>query len=617
MRGVGSNRVKRSLDTARVSVRYPVWILLHLAPMNKAKKHYVLAIPPWIILGALVLLVPIFLFWTVESIHKQRQDMILLLTEKGAALIRSFEAGARTGMMGMMGMGGGNFRLQRLLMETAQQTDIVYLIVTDDHGRILADSDPDQIGQDHGTDLDLQKIAASDTVQWREVPSSKGPTVFEVFRRFAPTQPPPRGAGMRGMMQRNFEVPESQQAGDGEIIFVGLDMGPLKAALKDDMEHTLFMAIILLLIGFAGVVSLFLANAYRTTKTSLSRIKAFSDRVVENMPVGLLAADESGKIVSLNRTAEEILKQSSLEMTGLSLQQVLPPEVVRLASDLKAKESAILEDEVECHLQDGTPLFLDVSVSLLQDSEETAPGLLILFRDLTEIQSLKREIETSRRLASLGRLAAGVAHEIRNPLSSIKGFATYFRERYRDNPDDRKTSEIMIQEVDRLNRVITQLLDFARPPAIQKKRASLQGLIQHSLKIIERQASAKQIEVHSLLPSEIKEVDLDPDGINQVLLNLYLNALEAMDQGGRLSVLLSMEEGAPWVKIRVSDTGTGISKENLEHIFDPYFTTKQTGTGLGLAIVHKIIEAHGGEVRAESEIGRGTTIYVLLPAPEV
>jgi two-component system sensor histidine kinase HydH len=463
----------------------------------------------------------------------------------------------------------------------------------------------------------LQKIATSDTVQWREVPSSKGPTVFEVFRRFAPTQPPPRGAGMRGMMQRNFEVPESQQAGDGEIIFVGLDMGPLKAALKDDMEHTLFMAIILLLIGFAGVVSLFLANAYRTTKTSLSRIKAFSDRVVENMPVGLLAADESGKIVSLNRTAEEILKQSSLEMTGLSLQQVLPPEVVRLASDLKAKESAILEDEVECHLQDGTPLFLDVSVSLLQDSEETAPGLLILFRDLTEIQSLKREIETSRRLASLGRLAAGVAHEIRNPLSSIKGFATYFRERYRDNPDDRKTSEIMIQEVDRLNRVITQLLDFARPPAIQKKRASLQGLIQHSLKIIERQASAKQIEVHSLLPSEIKEVDLDPDGINQVLLNLYLNALEAMDQGGRLSVLLSMEEGAPWVKIRVSDTGTGISKENLEHIFDPYFTTKQTGTGLGLAIVHKIIEAHGGEVRAESEIGRGTTIYVLLPAPEV
>jgi two-component system sensor histidine kinase HydH len=579
--------------------------------MNKAKKHYVLAIPPWIILGALVLLVPIFLFWTVESIHKQRQDMIRLLTEKGAALIRSFEAGARTGMMGMMGMRGGNFRLQRLLTETAQQIDIVYLIVTDDHGKILADSDPDHIGENYGTDLDLQKIADSDTLQWREVPSSKGPDVFEVFRRFAPTQLPLRGSRMGRPTQHVF--PDSEQAEAGEIIFVGLDMGPLNAALKEDMQHTLFMALILLLVGFAGVVSLFLAQAYRTTRSSLSRIKAFSDRVVENMPVGLLAADKSGKIVSLNRAAEEILRQSSLEMTGRSLQQVLPPEVLRLASDLKPGESAILEDEIECHLHDGTPLYLDVSVSLLQDGEETVPGRLILFRDLTEVQSLKREIETSRRLASLGRLAAGVAHEIRNPLSSIKGFATYFRERYRDNPDDRKTSEVMIQEVDRLNRVITQLLEFARPPVIQKKRASLQTLIQHSLKIIERQASAKHIEVYSQLPSEIKEVDVDPDGINQVLLNLYLNALEAMDQGGTLSVWLSMEECAPWVKIRVSDTGSGISKDDLEHIFDPYFTTRQTGTGLGLAIVHKIIEAHGGEVRAESEIGRGTTVSVLLP----
>jgi two-component system, NtrC family, sensor histidine kinase HydH len=579
--------------------------------MNKTRKHYVLAIPPWIILGALALLVPIFLFWTVESIHKQRQDMIRLLTEKGAALIRSFEAGARTGMMGMMGMRGGNFRLQRLLTETAQQADIVYIVVTDDHGKILADSDPDHIGENHGTDLDLQKLADSDAVQWRQVPSSKGPDVFEVFRRFAPTQPGPRGSRMGWPTQRNLPEPGTEQA--GEIIFVGLDMGPLNAALKEDMQHTLFMALVLLLIGFAGVVSLFLAHAYRTTRTSLSRIKAFSDRVVENMPVGLLAADESGRIVSFNRAAEEILRQSSSEMMGRSLQQVLPPEVMGLASELKEEGSAILEDEIECHLQDGTPLYLDVSVSLLQDSEETTPGRLILFRDLTEVQSLKREIETSRRLASLGRLAAGIAHEIRNPLSSIKGFATYFKERYRDNPDDQKTSEVMIQEVDRLNRVITQLLEFARPPAIQKKRASLQNLIQHSLKMIERQASAKHIRVFSHLQSEIKEVDLDPDGISQVLLNLYLNAVEAMDQGGTLTVSLSMEEGASWVKIRVSDTGAGISKEDLEHIFDPYFTTKQTGTGLGLAIVHKIIEAHGGDVRVESDIGRGTTVSVLLP----
>jgi two-component system sensor histidine kinase HydH len=402
----------------------------------------------------------------------------------------------------MMGMRGGGFRVQRLISETAQTPDILYLMVTDASGNILAHSDEEEIGKTHGTDLDLRRILRSEKVQWREISRPDGTTLFEVFRRFSPTRVPfrgPHGGRMQGPwpQERREEIPPPEPP---EIVFVGLDMGPIEAARKQDTTNTILIATVLLLIGFAGVFSLFLVQAYRSTRTSLT--------------------------------------------------------------------------------------------------------------------SLERELETSRRLASLGRLAAGVAHEIRNPLSSIKGFATYFKERYRDNPEDRKTSEIMIQEVDRLNRVITQLLEFARPPVIQKKRASLQSLIQHSLKMIERQASAKQIQVLSRLPSEIKEVELDPDGINQVLLNLYLNAVEAMDRGGTLTVSLSAEEHSRLVKIMVSDTGTGINKEDLEQIFDPYFTTKQTGTGLGLAIVHKIIEAHGGEVKATSEIGRGTTVSVLLPAAE-
>jgi two-component system sensor histidine kinase HydH len=466
--------------------------------MNKGLKQYVIAVPPWIILGAVAILVPIFVFWTLQNISKEREYVVRLLTEKGSALIRSIEAGARTGMMGMR---GGGFRVQKLLSETAQTPDIVHIIVTDASGSVLAHSDEGEIGRTHGTDLDLQRISRSDKVQWRQIPGPGGTSTFEVFRRFSPTRVPFRpmhGGRMQGPWPKDHRegIPPEQP----EVIFVGLDMGPIEAARKQDTTNTILIATVLLLIGFAGVFSLFLVQAYRSTRTSLTR--------------------------------------------------------------------------------------------------------------------LEKEVETSRRLASLGRLAAGVAHEIRNPLSSIKGFATYFKERYRDNPDDQKTSEIMIQEVDRLNRVITQLLEFARPPVIQKKNASLQALIQHSLKMIERQASAKQIQILSHLPSEIKEVSLDPDGINQVLLNLYLNAVEAMTPGGTLSVSLSLDDSARRVRIAVSDTGTGISKQDLEHVFDPYFTTKQTGTGLGLAIVHKIIEAHGGEVRAESEIGRGTTVSVLLPPAE-
>jgi two-component system sensor histidine kinase HydH len=209
-----------------------------------------------------------------------------------------------------------------------------------------------------------------------------------------------------------------------------------------------------------------------------------------------------------------------------------------------------------------------------------------------------------------------VAHEIRNPLSSIKGFATYFRERYRGVPEDVKTAEIMVQEVERLNRVIGQLLEFARPMEISKKKTSVHTLIDHSLKMIEGQAQAKKIEIQKSLSNEVKNVYVDPDRINQVLLNLYLNSIEAMEQGGTLSVKVFWDDDSRRARVTVSDTGVGIRKEDLVHIFDPYFTTKQSGTGLGLAIVHNIIESHNGEVKVESESGNGTKVTVMLPVSD-
>ncbi|MGD9321050.1 MAG: ATP-binding protein, partial [Desulfobacteraceae bacterium] len=541
-----------------------------------------------------------------------------LLLEKGAALIRAFEAGTRTGMMGMMGMHRGGFQLQKLLTETAQQTDIVYLIVTDTHGTVLAHNDPAEIGEIHGIDLDLESISRSENVQWRQVSDPNGASTFEVFRRFSPTRGrfPEHHRRMMRMMPDMFRGPgmnpDSNESVTGHIIFVGLDMGPIEAARKADTRHTVIMALILLLIGFAGIVSLFLAQAYRSAKTSLTRIKAFSDNVVENMPIGLLAIDTEKRIVSFNQTAEWVLQVTANEVLGKRADEVLPQQLDCLTGELETEEE-VIEKEIECPVADGRRIPMDVSVSRLEDDEGTSMGHMILFRDLTEIQELKREVERSQRLASLGRLAAGIAHEIRNPLSSIKGFATYFRERYRDVPEDQKTAQIMVQEVERLNRVIGQLLEFARPMSVRKRATSIQTMIQHSLKMIERDAQAKNINIRTNLSPEIQEVSIDSDRMNQVFLNLYLNGIEAMEDGGTLSVDLYPDEGGRQIKISVSDTGTGINKEDLVHIFDPYFTTKQSGTGLGLAIVHKIIESHKGEVKVESEPEKGTTVTIILP----
>jgi two-component system sensor histidine kinase HydH len=563
--------------------------------MNKKKIHTLwIATPPWIIIGAVIILVPIFLFWTFDTIKRQKEGTRRLLLEKGAALIRSFEAGTRTGMMGGMGMNRSRFQLQRLLMETAQQPDIVYIIVTDINGVIKAHSDPDRLGRTYGETLDITDIIQSKRLRWRLVSYKDNASIFEVFRQFSPIKIDPR-ARHRGMMS----TPPPEDTGEkAQIIYIGLDMTPFEAARKEDTRHILIMASILLLIGFAGIFSLFLVQAYRSTRSSLNRIKAFSDNVVENMPVGLIALDADRRIASVNQAAESLLQVPLMQIIGKSTVDILPGQVSRILDDVESSGKTI-EREMDCRFPDERTVPLDVSVSPLQ-SDDAFLGYIILCRDLTEVQTLKREIERSRRLASIGRLAAGVAHEIRNPLSSIKGFATYFKERYEDIPEDKKTAEIMVQEVERLNRVISQLLEFARPVTIQKKPVAIQTLTRHSLKMIEADARAKNIKISSNIPSDLRDIAIDADRINQALLNLYLNAIEAMNDSQRLA-------------ISVSDTGHGIDKEDLVHIFDPYFTTKQSGTGLGLAIVHKIVESHQGEIRVESEPNKGTTVRIFLP----
>jgi two-component system sensor histidine kinase HydH len=568
-------------------------------------------VPPWIFIGAVVVLLPIFSFMTIRNINRQNENSLRLLLEKGAALIRSFEAGTRTGM----GLRWGGHQLQTLLTETAQQPDILYILVADANGSILAHDNPEHIGKRHGKGLNFEQISSFTKVRWRKLSKPDGKKIIEVFRRFSPS----RGSmGMHNnqmmmqmllLMDRNkrMNIPPADP-----IIFVGLDMTSIEEARKSDTRHNIIMGVILLLIGFAGVTLLFLAQSYRTTKTSLSRIKAFSDNLVENMPIGLVAIDDNQKITSLNHVAGSVLSLSADEVIGKDAMQIIPTDLWELLESLDL-EKDIVEKEIDCAVFEGKVIPLEVSATLLNDEDGTFLGYVLLFKDLSEVRSLRKEIARSQRLASVGRLAAGVSHEIRNPLSSIKGFATYFKERYHDVPENQQISNLMIQEVDRLNRVVGQLHEFARPIKISKKSIQIKSFIENSLKLIERQAKEANIKIQTSLLTEIDKVFVDPDRINQVLLNLYLNAIESMENEGNLSVTLIDTVEKDGIEILISDTGKGISKDDLTHIFDPYFTTKASGTGLGLAIVHNIIEAHNGKIKVESLLGHGTTVTVLLP----
>jgi two-component system sensor histidine kinase HydH len=563
-------------------------------PVTADRKKIWLLVPPWVILGAVAVLVPLFAVFTWENVSRHKDMSTRLLLEKGEALIHSFEAGARAGE----GMAWGSFQLQKLLIETAQQPGVEYFTVTDTDGQVLADSEPGTVGDIYETQLDLNTLSHQGAAQWRVVRSPEGPDIFEVYRRFAPREEP-------------FAGFDGQGRGASSIIFVGLNMAPVNAAHMQDTRNTIITATVLVLIGFAGIVSLFLAQGYRSARVSLSRVKALSDSLVEHMPVGLVVIDADERVMVFNDTAEKLFGRVAAETIGKPSPDILPPACLDMLREL-GTQRLIAEKEFECAVSEGRTIPLEVIAAVLRDDEGAMIGRIALFRDLSELQHLRKEVERSQRLAAVGSLAAGVAHEIRNPLSSIKGFATYFRQRYSGVPEDVDVADVMIREVDRLNRVITELLEFSRPMALKRKETDLAGLVRGILGTVEGQARDKGITVKADLPSGLFEASIDPDRLTQVLLNLFLNALAAMDKGGVLSVKVARQDEKT-LQISVADTGTGIRKEDLGRVFDPYFTTKPSGTGLGLAIVHRIVEAHGGEIRLESEPGKGSNFSLFLP----
>jgi two-component system sensor histidine kinase HydH len=242
-------------------------------------------------------------------------------------------------------------------------------------------------------------------------------------------------------------------------------------------------------------------------------------------------------------------------------------------------------------------------------------GRILLIRDVTAIREMENEVNRSRHLNSIGSLAAGVAHEIRNPLSSIKGFAVYFKERLSGNKEDEQTADVMIAETERLNRVISQLIEFARPLELKKEKVQFVELVRHTIKLIAADAQNNKISVEIDAATDLPEVEVDPDKIKQVLLNIFLNSLAALKEGGKLIIELVLK--ADNLAVIISDNGAGIEKVDLPRIYDPYFTSKPAGTGLGLAVVQKIMEAHGGRIDVESTAGEGTKVFLYFPLYDI
>lgn len=553
--------------------------------------------------GAVCTLLVILCFYAYRQIQRERERMLADLTLKSTTLVHSLEAGARVGMVGMM---GGRQQLQTLLEEAARDPEITAIEIISEDGQIVASTQQTQIE------------TMVDERQLRQIMSDGAPLishdagVFELLAPFRPSAIDAESARrMQEMMSRMMgRVAEDVLPPMNLAIRVRLRTARVEAALREEMGKAILTALICLSGGMAALYFILLAQDYRSVKRALQEMRTYTQHVVESMADGLLSVDAQGRITTANPQACRLLAMPKGALEGRTFAEVFSQTSMALAP-MRAHGLPLAEREVTWALSGGEAVPLAVSATPLKGDQGEVQGAVVLLRDLRTLKALQQRVERTERLAALGRLAAGVAHEIRNPLGAIRGLVQYFQATWKEAPEQHMYLDVIVREVDRLNRVVSDLLEFARPRQPQHAPHDLVEVMRHAVILVEADVRAKGIHVVQNLQETLPPLPVDRDLLLQALLNLLLNAIEAMEPGGALTVSLS--DSPSGVELAIRDTGCGISPEHLERLFDPFFTTKRRGTGLGLAIAHSVIQAHDGELVVDSTPGQGTTVTVRLP----
>lgn len=367
----------------------------------------------------------------------------------------------------------------------------------------------------------------------------------------------------------------------------------------------------------------------------ITELKNFNESIIQSMGAGLITLDLERRITSFNNGAEEVLGYKNDEVVGRYIDEVIPIEESRkLLPDIISQNHSLLNREIELTRKDKSRVFVGYTITPRIDNHNLKVGTIISFRDISQIKQMQVEVVRMDRLASLGVLASGIAHEVRNPLAGIKTMAQTLEEEIEKNDPRQEYLSRIVRQVNRLDELLRTLFSYAKPRQPIRKPHRLHDIIQEVDILLDDRFKKKKIEFTKSLPTELHKIFVDFHQIQQVFINLFLNALEATPSGGtfelkaravetiiyardrRNKAFTNQNKESRYVEVTIRDSGVGIKPEQLNHIFDPFFTTKPQGTGLGLSIVYRIIEEHNGEIRVDSKLGTGTTFTLLLPTEE-
>jgi PAS domain S-box-containing protein len=359
--------------------------------------------------------------------------------------------------------------------------------------------------------------------------------------------------------------------------------------------------------------------------TEVQNAKIYNETLLQNLTTGVIAAGTDERITVFNNEAGQITELDARDMLDRSIEELTEPLRDALRKTLQTGES---QENNELVLRFGDRgIVIRASTSIFHGEDRQVLGALMVFTDITNLKRLELQIRRSDRLASLGTLSAGMAHEIKNPLVSIKTFAQLLPERYQDSDFRDTFSSLIGHEIDRIDSLVNQLLRFARPAKPHLKPLHVHEILEKSLLLVGHRLYQKDIKLTRSWLASVDTIRADSDQLEQVFLNFFINAMDAMKSGGELNVSTEIGADHEWatalaqtngeahdfVRITIRDSGEGIRSEDLPHVFDPFFTTKDYGTGLGLSVVHGIIQEHGGQIEVESELKRGTSFHIMLP----
>ena len=569
--------------------------LMEIIGTGKEKGTMYIAVLTLAIIG----LALVFSTWQIWRRQKQASLDHLDLTSQ--AVLQAVDSSLRRGPM--MGMNSLPATTRDFFRDLEDNGDILFVGIIDENGvRQLTAGENSQLALTFPPGA-LQNLRKDGRWQGPALYGSK--PIYVAARRMLTASGMPRRQGGHHRREGMFPLP---QAEPGHFLMVAVDMEKHFAVLQEfrrtafmQTAYTLGAAIFLWILAVRFI-------SRRKLAGKAAYLEHFQARLIDNLPDGLLIVDSSGEIRAANPAAHAILTGPGVSlagrnMAGLSLPFSFVPDKGWQHVSLEGKELEIL----------GLPY---------QGDAET-PSLMAIIRDRTRLRSLEKSLAEKEQLAAIGSLAAGVAHEIRNPLSALRGFAQYFAKKLAGKQPEEEYAQTMVREADRLNRVVTDLLYLARPRATSRETVGLDRVADEMNSLLRFELREQNLELTRDFRTPL--VAADPDALNQALLNLLLNSLEAMagmDAGCPRLLALTSERGemqgenGAW--ITVTDSGPGLDADAVNHAFKPFFTTKKKGTGLGLALVHSIMRGHGGTaVITCPPTGRENGCSVSLFFPDV